>query len=111
MTTSSAEPRKRNPALVVVDIIASVLLVFAMIAFGITAIGWGTTFLGVPGTPAAVAGFGLIAVAVLAFALTAGMALVNIIRKRYTFWWPLIGVAVMVAAIYISFAIVGAGTA
>ena len=103
-------PRKRNPALVVVDIVASVLLVFAGVAFGITAIGWGTTFLGVAGTLPSIAGFGLIAVAVLAFFVTTGMVVVNLIRRRYTFWWPLVGVVVTVAAIYISFALVGAGT-
>jgi len=104
-------PRKRNPVLVVVDIAAAVLLVVAAIAFGVTALSFGAAFVQLPGTLPAVAGYGLIVVAVLAVFLTTGMVIVNLIRRRYTFWWPLLGVAVTVAAIYGASALAGAGVA
>jgi hypothetical protein len=106
---SATGPAKRNPALVVVDIVGSVLLVFTGIAFGLTALSFGGAFVSLPGTLPVVAGYGLICVAVLAFFLTTGMAIVNLIRRRYTFWWPLIGVVVTVLAIYGASALAGAG--
>lgn len=103
---SPAAP-KRNPVLAVVDVIASVLLVLACLGLGLTALSWGTQFLALPGT-GGVVGFALIAVGVLAFAISAGMVLVNFIRRRFTFWWPLGGCILTLAAIYVGFAIVGA---
>lgn len=97
--------------LVIVDIVASVLLVVTCIAFGLTALSFSGAFVALPGTLPSVAGYGLMAVAVLAFFLTTGMAIVNLIRRRYTFWWPLIGVVVTVAAIYGASALAGAGVA
>lgn len=102
----AASPRKRNPALVTVDIVAAILLVLACLGLGLTALGWGTAFLALPA--AAGAGYALIAVAVLAFFLTTGLVVVNLIRRRYTFWWPLAGAIVILAAIYITSAIAGA---
>lgn len=103
--TSSDANRKRHPVLVTVDIVASVLLVLGGLGLGLTAFGWGSAFMAVPA--AAGAGFALIAVAVLAFFLSAGMVIVNLIRRRYTFWWPLGGIIVTIAAFYITSAIAG----
>jgi len=106
---SATPPSKRNPALVIVDIAASVLLVVTAFVFGLTAFSFGAAFVRLPGTLPAVAGYGLIVVAVLAVFLTTGMVIVNLIRRRYTFWWPLLGIAVTVAAIYAASALAGAG--
>jgi hypothetical protein len=107
MTSRDATaPRKRNPVLTVVDIVAAVLLVLAGLGLAINSFIWGSTFMAVPA--AAGAGVALLAIGVLAFIISTGMVIVNLIRRRYTFWWPLGGVLVTIAAFYITFAIAGA---
>lgn len=103
--TSSDATRKRHPVLVTVDVIASVVLVLACLGLGLLAFSWGSAFMAVPA--AAGAGIALLAVAILAFFISAGMVIVNLIRRRYTFWWPLGGVVVTIAAFYICSAIAG----
>lgn len=45
--------------------------------------------------------FGLIGISVLVAALGIGMAIVSLIRKRYTFWWPLGAIIVILAFFYL----------
>lgn len=50
----------------------------------------------------------VIAIAVFAAALGLGFFVVRLIQKRLAFYWPLLGIVVTIAALYIGSAIVGA---
>jgi hypothetical protein len=43
----------------------------------------------------------LMAVAILGFVVAVGMVLVNLIRRRWTFWWPLAFIVVAVGLFYL----------
>jgi hypothetical protein len=47
-----------------------------------------------------IATFGLLAVTVLAFVIGLGMAIVRIIQKRFTFFWPLGALILMIVSFY-----------
>ena len=113
-TSSPAAPR-RNPVLVTVDILASVLLCLLV---GVLALGVTTTALsfdslrqlcgdgpyeGLVCSPAllGIVIYGLIVIAVIVAALGIGMAIVSLIRKRYTFWWPLGAIVIILVFFYL----------
>lgn len=120
--TQALPARHRNTALVVVDIVVSVVLLFFGIVLSLTAITYANQFgtftagcatgsypgLQCNGTALGIAVFGLITVAVLAALLAFGMIIVSLIRRRYTFWWPLGGILVTVAAFYLASWLAGA---
>lgn len=105
----------------VVDIIASVLLILtaAILALGVitTAIAYqGLTaacgagpYEGITcnGTALSIVTIAMIGVTVLAAFLGAGWVIVGLIRRRYTFYWPLASIAVMVAVIWIGSSVAG----
>ena len=45
--------------------------------------------------------YGLIVIAVIVAALGIGMAIVSLIRKRYTFWWPLGAIVIILVFFYL----------
>jgi hypothetical protein len=45
--------------------------------------------------------YGLIVIAVIVAALGIGMAIVSLIRKRYTFWWPLGAIVIILLFFYL----------
>jgi ABC-type multidrug transport system permease subunit len=102
MTSRPAAP-PRNRAVLVLDVVASIVI----IAFGIvlalvviaTAAAYGNTPAGNP-TLMTVAVLGIIAVAVIATALGIGFFIVALLRRRVAFVWPLIALVVTVAAFY-----------
>lgn len=123
MTTSkspAASAPKRNRWVVTVDIVVAVFLALLSFSFGLYAVTAASQF------PALITSCGtdsidglvcnpnwvstwsiiIIGFAVFGFALTAGMVLVNIIRKRPVWFWPLIGIAVIIVSFYAGTALV-----
>jgi hypothetical protein len=116
MTSPASSPRPpRNRALVVVDIIASVILVIFAAVLALAVITTAVAYQGLTAecgagpfdgltcnaTALSVVTIGMIVVAVLGAFLGFGFFLVNLIRKRYTVWWPLGAVVAMVVATWV----------
>jgi hypothetical protein len=114
VTSPTTAPRRRNPVLVTVDIVASVLLLLLALGLTLFSVAY-TTILGgftvncgdgpYPGlqcndTALSVATIGLLAVTILAMFLAVGMVVVRLIQKRYTFVWPLGAVILLLIAFY-----------
>ena len=113
-TSSPAAPR-RNPVLVTVDILASVIfcLLVGVLALGVTTTALSFDSLrqlcgdgpyeGLVCSPAllGIVIYGLIVIAVIVAALGIGMAIVSLIRKRYTFWWPLGAIVIILVFFYL----------
>jgi hypothetical protein len=111
----------RNRVLVVLDIVAAVLLSFILLGIAIAVAGSATQYAGAHATctPAQVDGLtcngtvlGIItvvltSVAIFGFVIAAGMVIVNIIRRRWTFWWPLGACVVMTGVFWLGTWIVG----
>lgn len=107
--------RPRNRVLVIVDIVVSVVLSFIALGLAIAVAGSATQYAGLHAecTPAQVDGLTcngtvlgvvtivLTAVAILGFVVAAGMVLVNIIRRRWTFWWPVGAIVIMVGLFWL----------
>lgn len=115
MSSTTTPAPRRNIPLVVADLIVSfAVLVFALV-FGLVAIYYDGQFHGFAiecGTGqytglqcnAAVLGlatYGLLIVTVLAFCVGVGMTIVRIIQKRFTFFWPVGALIVMILAFFI----------
>jgi len=113
--SSSSLARPRNPALVVVDIIAGILFIVfgAALALGVvvSAASYGNLHaLCLPGeadglvcNSAMLGGtvIGMIVVAIVAFFLGLGFFAVAIFRKRYGFFWPLGAIIVTIGVFYL----------
>jgi uncharacterized BrkB/YihY/UPF0761 family membrane protein len=113
--TSQPPARRRNIALVVLDIAAGILLLFVGVAVALTVITQALAYRGLHaqcgagpfdgiecnGAVLNIVVYGLIAVAVLALFLGFGMFIVNLIRKRVAFYWPLAGVVVSLVLFYV----------
>jgi hypothetical protein len=107
--------RPRNPALVVVDIIAGILFIVfgAALALGVvvSAASYGNLHaLCLPGeanglvcnsTMLGGAVIGMIAIAIVAFFLGLGFFAVAFFRKRYGFFWPLAAIIITVGVFYL----------
>ncbi|MBX3098060.1 MAG: hypothetical protein KF761_00640 [Salinibacterium sp.] len=116
MTSAPLPPRRRILALVIVDIVASVIILALALLLGLVVLGFVAQFAGFtsgcgpgpyPGlqcntTVLSIATYGLLTVTVVAFFVGLGMAIVRIIQKRATFVWPLGAVIVMIAAFYLA---------
>ncbi len=118
MTSTSSSPTapRRNPILVTIDIVASVLLLMVSGALAVTVIANARAYgditascgsgpysgLECNGTVLAIAVFGLIGIAILAAFVGFGMVLVSLIRRRYSFWWPLGSIILMIAAFWVA---------
>ncbi|CAN5188509.1 hypothetical protein BH09ACT5_BH09ACT5_01940 [soil metagenome] len=114
VTSPTTAPRRRNPVLVTVDILASVALLLFALGLTLVSVGYSSLFRDFtancgdgpyPGlqcndTALSVASFGLLAVAVLAMFIAVGMVIVRLIQKRYTFAWPLGAVIVMIVVFF-----------
>ena len=112
----------RNRVLVVLDIVAAVLLSVILLGIAIAVAGSATQYAGVHAelcTPAQVDGLtcngtvlgiitvALTSVAIFGFVIAAGMVIVNILRRRWTFWWPLGACVVMTGVFWLGTWIVG----
>lgn len=115
MSIPSPAPR-RNRVVLVVDIVATVVLLTFGIVFALAALTYATVFgsftagcgtgpfegLTCNTTALGIAVYGLIVVTVLATLLAIGMVIVSLIRRRPTFWWPLGSLVVTVVAFYLT---------
>ncbi len=113
--------KPRNRALAIVDIVAGVLFTLIALGIAISVAGSATLYTGLHsectpsqvdgltcnGTVLSIVTIALTAVAILGFVIAAGMMLVNIIRRRWTFWWALGAVVVMVGLFWLGTWIVG----
>jgi uncharacterized protein DUF6264 len=107
--------KPRNRALVMLDVVVAVLLVLLDLGIAILVAGSATQYAGIRVECSAdqlvglacnrtvldIVSVALIAVAILGFVLAAGMVLVNIIRRRWTFWWPMAAGIVMVGLFWL----------
>lgn len=115
MSIPSPAPR-RNRVVLVVDILATVVLLTFGIVFALAALTYATAFgsftagcgtepsegLTCNATALGIAVYGLIVVTVLATLLAIGMVIVSLIRRRPTFWWPLGSLVITVVAFYLA---------
>lgn len=113
--SSQPPPRRRNPVLVVLDIVVAVVLLAIGAVLALAVISTATSYAAIQAecgagpydglrcnpTALSIVVYGLIAVAILALFLAFGMVIVNLIRKRLVFYWPLIGIVVTVALFYV----------
>lgn len=108
-------------ALVVIDIIASILLLFFAASLALVVITTATAYQGLTaecgsgpfegitcnGTVLGIVTIGMIVIAVLATFLAVGFVIVNLIRRRYTFYWPVGAIVIMIVATWIGSWIAG----
>jgi hypothetical protein len=120
-TPSPATPPRRNPAIVAIDIIAGLFLALVGLTFGLYVVTYASQypklveacgagpFSGLECNASWVSTWSIVivGVAVFSFALTTGMLIVNLVRKRPVWLWPLIGVIVTIVAFYAGTALVG----
>lgn len=114
LTTAPAR-KKRNIVLVVVDIVLGIVLIIISLFIGLgvllSAVQYGGLQAGCGAGPyqglscnsavLSIVVYGLMTVAVLAFFLGIGFFIVNMVRKRYGFYWPLAAIVVTVALFYV----------
>ncbi len=96
--------RRRNPALITIDIIASIVLLLFCGGTALLVLLNASSYSALPttnGTLLSIVVFLLMAIAVLGLFIAFGMVIVNLIRKRYTFWWPLGGIVVILGLFYL----------
>lgn len=119
MTQHPSGRGKRHPALVALDVTAGVLLVMVSLGLSIGVVytaGQYPLLLDACGSSGAACNEALLrtvvialtAVAIFSFAVTAAMFIVNLIRRRAAWYWPLIGAVITVAAFYAGTALVSA---
>ena len=106
--------RRRRPALVVLDIVASVIVLSFALVFGLVMLGFVTQLVDIAstcGTDAglqcnatllAIATYGLLGVTVIVFCLGLGFGIVRTIQRRYTVPWTLGALLIMILAYYVS---------
>lgn len=105
----------RKPALVVVDIAASVLLMLFTISLALVVITAAVSYQQLAGSCAPGCNGGaivavsiiMIVFAVLAPFLAVGFVIVGMIRKRYTVLWPIAAAVVLIATAWIGTFVVG----
>ncbi len=116
VTSTPLPPRRRILALVIADIVASVVIVALALLLGLVVLGFVAQFAGFtadcgPGTypglqcnatVLGIATYGLLTVTVVSFFVGLGMAIVRVIQKRAAFVWPLGAFIVMIAAFYLA---------
>ncbi|CAN5182258.1 hypothetical protein BH11ACT4_BH11ACT4_22470 [soil metagenome] len=107
--------KKRNTVLVALDVAAGAILIiiglFMGLAVLVAAVQYGGLQAGCGAGPyqglvcnqavLSVVVYGLIVVAVLAFFLGVGFFIVNMVRRRYGFYWPLLAIVVTVGLFYL----------
>jgi len=113
--TSSPIAPRRNPVLVTIDILVSVLLALLVGVLALAVISTALSFdslrqlcgagpyegLVCNSVLLGIVIYGLIIIAVIIAALGIGMAIVSLIRKRYTFWWPLGAIVIILVVFYL----------
>ena len=114
MSSPTTPARRRNLALVIVDIAVSVVLLLVALGLAIVSATYATAFGGFTaecgtgpypglecnGTALGIATFGLLGVAIVGLFAGAGMVIVRIIQKRYTFVWAIATVVVLYVAFF-----------
>ena len=117
MTSSPTAParKKRNVALVVLDVTVGVILIIISLVIGIGVLLSAVQYGGIQAqcgtgpydgvtcnaTVLSIVVYGLMAVAVIAFFLGVGFFIVSMIRRRYGFYWPLAAIIVTVGLFYV----------
>lgn len=114
-STPALARKKRNPALVALDVAAGVILIVISLVIGIGVLLSAVQYGGLHAqcgagpydgltcntTVLSIVVYGLMAVAVIVFFLGVGFFLVNMVRRRYGFYWPLAAIVVTVALFYV----------
>jgi hypothetical protein len=101
-------PPARHPALRILDIVGGVVVGVLALVFGFTAVGILSSLQPDPavcgegcdsGALAAIVIAG-VAAQIFAWALSIGFFLVRAMRRRVAFFWPVVGLVVMIIAFY-----------
>jgi hypothetical protein len=119
MTTTPGSPlplRTRNRLLVTVDVIVGIVVIFFGLLLALVVVAAATQFGAInagvcesgpyegltcnAGALSFTVG-AMITVALFGWALTLGMFIVNLIRRRLAFYWPIIGFVIIVASFWI----------
>jgi len=122
-TPASAVPaRRRNALLITLDIIAGGIVIAFGLVFGLVVYAAGEQYAAINdgvcvngpyegltcnAGALSVIVFATVGITLLVWALTSGMFIVNLIRRKYAFYWPIIGVVIMVASFWIGTYFVG----
>jgi uncharacterized BrkB/YihY/UPF0761 family membrane protein len=122
-TPASAAPaRRRNPFLIALDVIVSVIVMVFGLVLGLIVYASGEQYAAINdgvctsgpyegltcnAGALSVIVFATVGIALLAWALSVGMFIVNLIKRKYAFYWPIIGVVVMVASFWVGTFFVG----
>jgi len=114
-TPASTSPSSRRPLpLAILDIAAGIIIGVIGLATGIgvlaTVAQFGALEGGNEGLRSATSS-ALIAVVIFGWAIPSGMFLVRAIQRRYAFYWPIIGLLIVIISFYIGTAIVGSTVA
>jgi len=115
MTTRTPDPtapaRRRNRSLVILDITAGIViaLVGLVFAYGIvvTTLSIANQYKVDNTSLLATITTLMIAFAIFGWAITGGMFIVRAIQRRYAFFWPIIGIIIIVLSYYLGALIVG----
>jgi uncharacterized BrkB/YihY/UPF0761 family membrane protein len=112
---SPAATPKRNPALVTLDIVAAVVFVVIGLVLSLVVVVQAGLYPPLLSSCGAgpyegltcnsgflnVAIIVMSAIAIFAFAIGAGMVVVNLIRRRAVWYWPLLGIVVTIVGFYL----------
>ena len=109
---TAPDRRRRQPAVVALDLIASVAILAFALVFGLVMLQFVNQLYGFSASCAAdaslgcntallgVATYGLLGVTVIVFVLGLGMAIVKVIQRRYTIFWTFGALVIMILAFY-----------
>lgn len=122
MTKSPTVPPRRNPVVTVIDIVVGVAIALIGIVFGLVILSTAGQYISINEggcTADSYAGLecnagalslavsALTAVTIFAWAITSGLFIVRLLKRRIGFYWPIIGIVLMVAGFWIATYFVG----
>ena len=114
MTNSTPEPaapaRRRSLVLVVLDITVGVIVILFGIVLALGVIVTALSFANLQVTDETLRSTiinVMIAVVIFGWAITSGMFVIRAIQRRYAFYWPIIGIIIIVLSFYLGALVVG----
>lgn len=110
-TPASAAPRSSRPlALAIIDIAAGIIVILFGLLLGLIMLATAGQIrlieggdVGLRETVTSI----LTAVIIFGWAIPSGMFVVRAIQRRYAFYWPIIGIIIIVVAFYAGSAVIG----
>ena len=104
-TPSSATPASRRPlAIAVIDIAVGVVIAIIGLAISFGVLYSASQYAQLPAANAGLLStitIVLTAIAIFGWAVPAGMLVVRALQRRYAFYWPIIGIIIVVISFYV----------